>query len=86
MIEEKQERISNRAKKFATTQFYVLLLGTLFAWGNFIWELMVWAGAKTSPLGCVPGITNPFLTPCFFGALFFTAAFVISILILKKVK
>lgn len=73
-------------KKLATTQFVILLLGTLFAWGNFGYELNVWLTDKNSEFGCTPGIANPFLTPCFYGAIFFTLAFIISILILKKVK
>ena len=73
-------------KKLIKTQFYVLLLGTLFAWGNFGWELKIWLADKTSELGCTPGINNPFLTPCFFGALFFTIAFLLSCKIVKKYK
>jgi TRAP-type C4-dicarboxylate transport system permease small subunit len=70
-------------KKIIVVQFCVLLCGTLFAWGNFIWELVNWLNKKACTLGCAePGI-NPFLTPCFYGALFFTLAFVLSILILR---
>jgi hypothetical protein len=73
-------------KKIITIQFYVLLLGTLFAWANFAYELKNWLNNQANPLGCVPGITNPFLTPCFYGALFFTLAFVLSVILLKKSK
>jgi hypothetical protein len=73
-------------KKLLTSQFVILLLGTLFAWGNFGYELSFWMKDKNSELGCTPGITNPFLTPCFYGALFFTIAFVLSAVILKKYK
>lgn len=73
-------------KKIITIQFYVLLLGTLFAWTNFAYELKNWLNNKANPLGCVPGINNPFLTPCFYGAIFFTLAFVLSIVLLKKSK
>lgn len=71
-------------KNLIKTQFYLLLLGTLFAWANFIYELKNWLANQANPLGCVPGITNPFLTPCFYGAIFFTLAFIFSILIMKK--
>ncbi|MFA6466537.1 MAG: hypothetical protein WCV71_01600 [Patescibacteria group bacterium] len=71
-------------QKLVKTQFYVLLLGTLFAWGNFGWELKTWLAGQNNEFGCTPGITNPFLTPCFYGAIFFTLAFVLSCLILKK--
>lgn len=70
-------------KKIIKSQFFVLLGGTLFAWGNFIYELLAWLKETGSEVGCTPGITNPFLTPCFFGAIFFTIAFVLSALIFK---
>lgn len=71
-------------KTLIKTQFYLLLLGTLFAWSNFAYELKAWLENKANPLGCVPGINNPFLTPCFYGAIFFSLAFMISVLLLKK--
>lgn len=73
-------------KKIVLAQFIVLLFGTLFALGNFIWELVNWLNKKSCTLGCAEPGTNPFLTPCFYGALFFTAAFVLSAVILKKSK
>ena len=71
-------------KKTIVIQFFVLLGGTLFAWVNFTIELMAWLKQKNCTLGCAAPGTNPFLTPCFYGALFFTLAFVLSALILKK--
>lgn len=61
-------------------QFFVLLLGTLFAWGNFIVEFVAWRKHQICPTGCAHGdkVVNPFLTPCFYGAIFFTIAFVLS--------
>ncbi len=73
-------------KKLITFQFVVLLGGTLFAWYNFAQEMLVWLGKKTIENGCTAGIVNPFLTPCFYGAIFFTLAFVLSAAILKKSK
>lgn len=70
-------------KKIITAQFIILLCGTLFAWGNFVWELVNWFNKKSCTLGCAEPGTNPFLTPCFYGALFFTLAFVFSALILR---
>lgn len=64
-------------------QFIVLLCGTLFAWGNFGYELYNWLKKKTCATGCMPGV-NPFLTPCFYGAIFFTIAFVLSVIILTN--
>lgn len=60
--------------------FIILLVGTLFAWTNFVLEFMAWRKNKTCTTGCVaPGkVVNPFVTPCFYGAIFFTIAFVLS--------
>ena len=73
-------------KKVIVSQFWVLLIGTLFAWGNFGYELYVWMENNGSSVSCIPGITNPFLTPCFYGAIFFTIAFVLSVVSLKKIN
>ncbi|PJA94355.1 MAG: hypothetical protein CO133_00105, partial [Candidatus Komeilibacteria bacterium CG_4_9_14_3_um_filter_37_5] len=58
-------------KKFILTQFFVLLVGVLFAWTNFTIELINWFQKKSCTLGCSAGLVNPFLTPCFYGAIFF---------------
>ncbi|MDH4330096.1 MAG: hypothetical protein OEV93_00915 [Candidatus Moranbacteria bacterium] len=71
-------------KSLAQQQFYVLLFGTVFAWVNFGRELNDWLHHRACTTGCPVGMTNPFLTPCFFGALFFTIALVYSFLIFKK--
>jgi len=71
-------------KKIILAQFIVLLAGTLFAWFNFATELISWLNQKTCATSCAPGINNPFLTPCFYGATFFTIAFILSAIILKK--
>lgn len=75
-------------KKIIMAQFVVLLLGTIFAWGNFILELVAWLNQKPCLTGCSvgEGLVNPFLTPCFYGALFFLVAFILSSVILKKVN
>ncbi|MFH1036663.1 MAG: hypothetical protein V1756_01160 [Patescibacteria group bacterium] len=73
-------------KKNILTQFIVLLAGTLFAWTNFGIELADWLGKRACTIGCSADITNPFLTPCFGGAVFFTIAFVLNIIIFRKEK
>jgi|SaaInlLV_10m_DNA_2_1039722.scaffolds.fasta_scaffold172558_1 hypothetical protein len=77
-------------KKLLTSQFVILLLGTLFAWGNFLYELWLALGRykplAAGAISCSAGGSNLFLKPCFFGALFFTIAFVLSAVILKKYK
>lgn len=74
-------------KKLILAEFFVLLLGTLFAWTNFGIEFYSWYNQVSCAVGCSAGkIVNPFLTSCFYGAIFFTAAFVLSALILQKSK
>lgn len=74
-------------KKLAMSQFIILLIGTLFAWTNFGLELVNWLNDQECDLGCLLiATTNPFMTACFYGALFFTLAFIISAIILKKIK
>jgi len=73
-------------KKIIWWQFVVLLIGTLFAWGNFGYELYSWLETGSCQTGCSANVTNPFFTPCFFGALFFTLALILSIISLKKIN
>lgn len=70
-------------RKIVIAQFIVLLAGTLFAWVNFTIELVDWINKRACTTGCSIGVVNPFLTPCFYGALFFTIAFVLSAILLK---
>lgn len=71
-------------EKIIMYQFVVLLVGTLFAWINFIIEFVAWRRHKACTTGCTPGgkVVNPFLTPCFYGAIFFTIAFKLSMILL----
>jgi len=71
-------------KKLIKIQFFVLLIGTIFAWTNFTLELFAWLNQKTCTTGCsLNGPTaNPFLTACFYGAIFFAVAFVLNLLVM----
>jgi hypothetical protein len=62
-------------------QFWVLLIGTIFAWYNTSLEIIDWSRGKKCKRGCPVNAKNPFLSPCIYGALFFTAAFVLNLLI-----
>ena len=73
-------------KRLITSQLIILLAGTLFAWGNFIVELVDFLNKRACSTECVVGVVNPLLTPCFYGAIVFTIAFVLSAVILKKYK
>jgi len=72
-------------KKIILIQAIVLLAGTLFAWFNFSKEYLSWISDSACTIGCTAGV-NPFLTPCFGGAIFFTIAFIIHLMIMKKSK
>ena len=71
-------------KKIIIVQFIILLAGTVFAWFNFAVELKGWLGQGTCISGCAAGAVNPFLAPCFYGAIFFTVAFILSAVLVKK--
>ncbi|MFA6495147.1 MAG: hypothetical protein WC246_02365 [Candidatus Paceibacterota bacterium] len=73
-------------KKLIIVQFYLLLAGTLFAWTNFGIELYRWIGLKSNNFGCTPGATNPFMTACFYGAIFFAIAFGMSARMYGQIK
>lgn len=71
-------------KKIILAQFIILAFGTIFAWFNFARELIGWLKEGGCTTGCSLNFANPFLSACFFGAIFFTAAFILGIIILKK--
>lgn len=73
-------------KKTIIVQFFVLLAGAAFAWINFAIELIDWLNERACSVGCAAGkIANPFFTPCFYGAMFFTLAFILSAVLLKEI-
>lgn len=71
-------------KKLIQMQFFVLLIGTVFAWTNFTNELFSWLNNQPCATGCsaTGALVNPFLTPCFYGAIFFTLAFLLSLMLM----
>lgn len=73
-------------KNIIRSLFIILLAGTLFAWTNFGIEFVDWINKRACSTGCAVGLVNPFLTPCFYGALVFALAFVLSAILLKKSK
>ncbi len=73
-------------KKLIVAEVIILLVGTLFAWTNFAIEMVDWLNARACSTGCVVGLVNPFLTPCFYGAVFFLIAFVISTRLYAKMR
>lgn len=73
-------------KKLINIQFYILLVGTVFAWSNFFIELFDWMNNQACTTGCSASgeVVNPFFTPCFYGAIFFALAFIVSIMMMIK--
>jgi len=71
-------------QKLILIQFFILLGGTIFAWSNFVIELIDWMKNRACTTGCAAGAVNPFLTPCFYGALFFGIAFILSLMLLLR--
>lgn len=81
--------------RFIKIQLWVLLLGTLFAWGNFAREIYIWSQTQSTcgqaacslpVVGAPTSFASLFITPCFMGALFFTAAFLLNILAQRRAK
>jgi len=78
---------SEKQKVHQRRLVFLLVGGTLFAWGNFTYGLVKFLANQSQPtIGCSGAmVANPFTTPCFIGALFFFAALLISLVILRTV-
>jgi hypothetical protein len=61
---------------------WLLLAGTLFAWGNFGYEVYRYLQPQPAPsaFSCPPGetVANPLTAPCFYGALIYLSAWLVS--------
>ncbi len=75
-----------KVAKLVKFQFWLLLAGTIFAWANFGVELKSWMNNSVCTAGCAAGASSPFVTPCFYGALFFLLAFLVSWKIKSAIK
>ncbi len=64
---------------------WLLIGGTAFAWGNFAWLVYLFLQPRpaASAFSCPPGevVVYPLTAPCFYGALIFLAALVVSVLL-----
>lgn len=67
---------------------YLLIAGSLFAWGNVAYEFYKYFQATTEEyIGCSGHlVSSPFETACFIGACVYLAALVVSVIILKTKK
>ncbi|MGO8755657.1 MAG: hypothetical protein ACLQHK_10565 [Gallionellaceae bacterium] len=66
---------------------FLLAAGTVFAWGNFTYEIYLFMQSQpaASAFSCPAGAAavNPLMTPCFYGALIFLTALVVSVVIIR---
>ncbi|MCU0678924.1 MAG: hypothetical protein MUC28_00560 [Planctomycetes bacterium] len=71
-------------EKVIKIQFFILLVGAIFAWSNFTIELFDWLNQQACTTGCGAGgeIKSPFLNTVFYGAIFITAAFFLNLILL----
>jgi len=80
------EAIANRQRGLR----WLLAAGTVFAWGNFAYEAYRFLQPQPAPsrFACPAGepTANPLLAPCFYGALIFLAALVVSTFILRVLR
>lgn len=80
--------IWNPSAKSARYLRYFLLFCVIFAGSVFLYEVVdyykIFSG-NSIPISCSPGVP-PFQTPCFYGMLFFIAAFISAILIARQLK
>ena len=66
---------------------WLLTAGTVFAWGNFAYEVyrFIQPQPSASAFSCrrEAALVHPLMTPCFYGALIYLAALVVSMFILR---
>jgi hypothetical protein len=64
----------------------LLIIGTVFAWSNFSFEIFNFYFKKTATKVSCSGVAaeNVFTTACFIGSMLFLGSFIISLLINKK--
>jgi hypothetical protein len=64
----------------------LLAAGTVFAWGNFAYELYLYSTQRSSAFSCPPPgevAAHPTMMPCYYGAWIFFVALAISRMILR---
>ncbi|PIR43081.1 hypothetical protein COV24_04595 [candidate division WWE3 bacterium CG10_big_fil_rev_8_21_14_0_10_32_10] len=86
----KNIKIKETEKRLKQTKYllWFLMGGTMFAWTNFSLELIKFINAGGGEIvGCSGAlVTNPFLTPCFYGSALFLTAMIVAFILKSKVK
>ena len=66
---------------------WLLAAGTVFAWGNFAYDVVRFAQPHATPsaFSCPKdeALVHPLMTPCFYGAMIYLTALLVSMLILR---
>ena len=79
---------SDAALKMERGLRLLLAAGTIFAWGNFSYEVYRYLQPQptASAFSCPSEIVaaHPLMAPCFYGALIFLMALVVSVLIIRS--
>ena len=65
---------------------WLLLAGTLFAWGNFAYETIRFYLAKNAPKVSCSGVPtdNILLTSCFYGSVIFFISLIVSMILIRR--
>ena len=75
------DKIDRIWQRFIT---WLLGAGVIFAWGNWSYvAYKLWRG-EVCPSACPANVTNPFLTPCFYGACIYLVAFLIALFLHRR--
>lgn len=74
-------RLDQKWQQYLT---WLLGAGTVFAWGNWGYVAYKLFREEQCLSACPVGITNPFLTPCFYGASIYLIGFIIALVLLYR--
>lgn len=74
-------QLDQKWQKFLT---WLLGVGTILAWGNWGYVAYHLFRGEVCPSACPANVTNPFLTPCFYGASIYLITFIIALVLLYR--
>ena len=82
LVQKSSEQFNRGLKKL----LWLLVASTVFAWGNFGYEVIKFINRGAKPaIGCSGQlVTNPIYTPCFVGAAIFLISLIVGIVLHQK--
>ena len=85
-IMRKKDSVTQKSQQKGLVWF--LVAGTVFAWGNFTYGFVKFIANQGKPvIGCSGQLVgDPFGTPCFYGAVLFTAALIVGVFVIWKFR